>query len=137
MTKVLVFGVFDGLHEGHQFFLKEAKKLGDHLTAVITPDEVVRELKNKAPNSTLTNRIEHLKKIDLVDEVIVGDNQIGEWAVFEKCKPNVVAIGHDQDALETAIKKYFEKSQTQPKFIRIEGFKTNVYKTSLIQKQNG
>ncbi|TSC82015.1 MAG: FAD synthetase [Parcubacteria group bacterium Gr01-1014_20] len=137
MTKVLAFGVFDGLHEGHKFFVKEAKKLGDHLTVVITPDEAVKSLKNKIPGLGLKDRTEHLKKIDQVDEVVLGDSQIGRWAVFENFTPDIIAIGYDQDALEVAVKKYFEKKEIKPKFVRINGFRTDTYKTSLIQKQNG
>ena len=67
----------------------------------------------------------------------MGDSRIGQWSIFKNFTPDIIAIGHDQDALETAARKYFEKSETKPRFIRIEGFKTDIYKTSLIQKQNG
>ena len=41
MKKVLVFGTFDGLHEGHKDFLRQAKQYGDHLTVVVGRDSTV------------------------------------------------------------------------------------------------
>ena len=48
MKKVLVFGTFDILPPGHLYFLREAKKHGEHLTVVVTPSAVVKQLKGKA-----------------------------------------------------------------------------------------
>ena len=45
---VLVFGTFDGLHEGHQFFLKKARALGDRLVVVVARDVSVIALKGRS-----------------------------------------------------------------------------------------
>lgn len=37
MIKVLVFGTFDGLHERHIDFFRQAKACGDHLTVIVRP----------------------------------------------------------------------------------------------------
>ena len=39
--KVLAFGTFDILHNGHSFALKTAKKLGDHLTVILARDATI------------------------------------------------------------------------------------------------
>jgi len=44
---VLVFGTFDGLHDGHRFFLTEARKLGDRLIASVATDEIVERIKKQ------------------------------------------------------------------------------------------
>lgn len=120
MTKVLVFGVFDGLHEGHQFFLREAKKLGDYLVVVATPDEVVHKLKNKIPQDSLAFRIKHLENCDHVDEILIGDSQPNAWKIFERIRPDIIALGYDQIELRRSLKIFFESQPWRPKFEFIE-----------------
>lgn len=133
----MVFGVFDGLHEGHKFFLREAKKLGTKLVIVVAEDEVGRTIKNKTPKFTLQERISALEQFDPTLEVIAGDKEMGSWLVFKNNNPEIIALGYDQKKLAAALEEYFKNSNIQPKLVRIPGFKTDVYKTSLIQKQNG
>ena len=45
--KVMVFGTFDGIHDGHRHFLREAKKQGEELIVAVSKDEVVQKLKNR------------------------------------------------------------------------------------------
>lgn len=37
-NRVMVFGVFDGLHPGHRAFLRQARKKGDKLIVVVARD---------------------------------------------------------------------------------------------------
>jgi FAD synthetase len=39
--KVMIFGTFDLLHEGHQFFIREAKKVGGQLIIVLAHDQTI------------------------------------------------------------------------------------------------
>ena len=47
MTKVMVFGTFDYLHEGHKDFFRQAKQYGDELVVVVARDETVKQIKGK------------------------------------------------------------------------------------------
>ncbi|MBI2623856.1 MAG: adenylyltransferase/cytidyltransferase family protein [Candidatus Liptonbacteria bacterium] len=100
MKKVLVFGVFDGLHEGHTQFLKQAKACGDYLVAVVARDTVAEEVKGTYPRLPLAVRVEHLRAGGCVDEVVLGDAKIGSYEVLKKQRPDVVALGYDQEALK-------------------------------------
>mgnify|MGYP001594517703 CR=1 FL=1 len=132
--KVLVFGVFDGLHAGHQFFLREAKKFGDYLIVAVTPDEVVRKLKNKSPIDNLSGRIKKLKEFNFVDEIIKGDSEIGSWNIFKSVKPDIIALGYDQEDLENSLKDYFETEKSfHPQIKKIPAFKPETYKSSKIK----
>lgn len=104
MKKVMVFGVFDNVHEGHRHFLKEAKKFGDHLIAVVTPDDVARELKGKAPKKDIFERVAEVEGVHDVDEVIVGDEETGSWNIIRKVRPEVIVTGHDQNKMKTILK---------------------------------
>ncbi len=100
MKKVLVFGTFDGLHEGHRAFLRQARAHGEHLTVVVADDDGVAQLKNRLPGKTLEDRMEMLRDVDLVDLVVPGDRELGTYDVLHKHRPDVVALGYDQKALK-------------------------------------
>jgi len=58
MQTVMVFGTFDGVHDGHRHFFSEAAARGHRVIAVVTRDEHVLELKGKLPLHTLEDRME-------------------------------------------------------------------------------
>jgi len=101
MKKVMVFGTFDGLHEGHRAMLKEAKALGGYLFAVVAQDHIVMHLKGHLPQRNFSDRFEHLEKADGVDKVVIGDAEIGTWNIVKRHKPEVIGIGHDQHMLKS------------------------------------
>ncbi len=100
MRKVMVFGTFDGLHDGHRAMLQEAKHLGDYLMVVVAQDHMVDHLKGHLPNKNFAERFEHLENQDGVDKVLIGDPIRCEWNVVTREKPDIIAIGHDQDMLK-------------------------------------
>lgn len=102
----MVFGVFDGVHGGHRAFLKEAKSHGDYLIVVLAQDHIVERLKGHLPQINLAERLAHLKNEDGVDEVVIGDSELGAWEVILKHQPQVVAVGHDQQLLKESIEKH-------------------------------
>ncbi len=111
MKKVLVFGTFDGLHEGHRRFLEQARALGSRLIAVVATDETAEILKGKRPKRSLAERLDILLVSDLADEVEPGDTAIGAWSAVKRHGPEIIAIGYDQNTLKTALEKFLEGSK--------------------------
>lgn len=112
LKRIMVFGVFDGLHEGHRYFLSEAGKYGDELTIVVARDEMVQMLKNKTPRHIEDERltaVAQLLRLSLnseedpqlmdVGRVVLGDKEQGVYDVIKKYKPDIICVGHDQHAL--------------------------------------
>lgn len=97
--KVVIFGVFDGVHEGHLSFINEAKKAGNHLVAIVARDSVVLELKGKLPKHNEVERVSDLLKIKDIDMVLLGDAQAGVYNVLRETKPDIIFLGYDQQAL--------------------------------------
>ena len=64
---VVIFGVFDGIHDGHSSFIKDAKKQGNHLVAIVARDSMVLELKGKSPKYNEVDRINNLLESQDVD----------------------------------------------------------------------
>ena len=132
MKKVMVFGVFDGLHEGHRAFLKEAKQCGDYLIAVLAHDHVVEHLKGRLPRLNFADRFEHLKKEDLIDEIAIGDGNLGTWSVLEKYKPDVIALGYDQESLGEALDEYLKNVDWYPEVKVMRDYEGNKNHSSII-----
>ena len=67
-------GCFDVLHRGHIELFKYAKSLGDYLVVGVDTDDRVRASKGKSrPVNNLEDRIEMLKSIKYIDEVVSFD----------------------------------------------------------------
>jgi len=95
MKKVIVFGTFDELHDGHIHILKEAKEYGEFLVAVVALDATICALGNKKAKRNETERLENLKKLKLADKVLLGCFDDHYRAIREE-KPDIVALGYDQ-----------------------------------------
>ena len=132
MRKVMVFGVFDGVHEGHRAFLREAKTYGDYLIAVVAQDPVVEILKGRAPRANLAERFEHLKTDDSVDEVVVGDAELGAWEVLGNHRPHVIALGYDQRALKEELETHIEELDWRPELKVMSSYEPSVRHSSLM-----
>lgn len=114
MTKVLTFGTFDGIHEGHRAVLRQAKKLGNYLIVIVAADDTAREIKGALPKYSSAQRIEMLKKERLSDDVVLGDDILHSWKIVKKYKPDIIALGYDQDELKQALTDYYENAEKKP-----------------------
>lgn len=129
--KVVVFGTFDLLHEGHLYFIKEAKKLGEELTVVVARDKNVEKFKHKSATHNEEERLKNVQNIPEVDNTVLGDEE-DIYKVIENEKPDIIALGYDQN--EQNIYEELEKRGIKIKVIRLEGFEEKKYKTSLLCK---
>ncbi len=136
MRKVMVFGTFDGLHEGHRAFLREARDHGDYLVAVVTPDHAVKSLKGREPRLDIHRRMEELRHED-VDEVILGDADLNTWEVIDSRKPDVIALGYDQTDLKNVLEEHLERQRRRPEIVVLSAYKADKYHSSLLAQKAG
>ena len=76
MVRVMATGVFDILHLGHLYFLKEAKKLGDELVVVVATDKTAEEMKH-VPITTQDMRVKLVAELKPVDQAVLGTRMTG------------------------------------------------------------
>jgi cytidyltransferase-like protein len=100
---VMVFGVFDTLHEGHRFFIQEAQNLGNTLVAVIARDSIVAAYKGRKPDQNERVRLETLQKEYPEVTVVLGDETENSWGVIKQYQPDIIALGYDQEKLREAL----------------------------------
>ncbi len=108
--RVLVFGTFDGLHDGHLFFLRSAKAKGTHLIVAVARDAHVKILKDKRPVMSEQKRLESVKNLKSVDEASLCDEQLGGYGIIEATKPDLIVLGHDQRALEQDLVRWMSEA---------------------------
>lgn len=132
ITTVMVFGTFDGVHDGHRYFLKEAKKFGNKLVVAVAKDTTVKTLKGHFPKTPLPNRIMNLKQENLADEVIQGDQEIGKWQIIKTVNPDVVCLGYDQEDLKNALLKALKDKKLNFKIQTIEPFNGDILHSSIL-----
>jgi len=122
---VLASGVFDLIHYGHIRFLEEAKKLGGQgskLVVIIATDETVRKLKGKKPIIPEDQRRAVVEALKVVDEALLGYEDADFGAVIEKVKPDVIALGYDQDDVEKQTYESIEKKGLKLKVVKLGRF---------------
>lgn len=99
----MVFGVFDGLHEGHKHFLREAKKRCESLIVVIADPDATLSLKGKLPKHSWDERTSALATFDPTLTLVRSDRESGSWNVLKTHRPDTIFLGYDQDALAEAL----------------------------------
>ena len=145
--RVLVFGTFDGLHEGHRAFLRQARQMqiraddaqmnaddSVRLIVVVARDEVVEKLKGRKSRKEQGLRIKELMETGLVDEIMEGDAEIGRWEVIGKIKPDIIALGYDQVALKEALEEYVRENGLRIEVRVMKAYKPEEFHSSIISK---
>lgn len=133
MKKVLVGGVFNLVHKGHELFLKKAKEFGDYLIVVIANNRTAC-LTKKYPIVDQKIRKINIEKLQIADKVVIGD-EADFMKTVKREKPNVIVLGHDQKISEKELKKMLTKEGIDCEIVRVKE-KLKGYKTSRIIKKN-
>ncbi|MDO8529101.1 MAG: adenylyltransferase/cytidyltransferase family protein [bacterium] len=137
MKKVMVFGTFDIFHKGHKSFLKQARKHGDYVIAVVARDKTVVLVKKQLTVNKEQKRARILRDSKLADEVILGSLK-DKYSVIKKYKPDVICLGYDQKTFIGELKGKLKKfGLLKTKVTRLKSYYPRKYKSSLLKNKNG
>ena len=95
MKKVITYGTYDLLHQGHINLLKRAKKLGDYLIVGVTSDSFDIERGKFNVRNNVLERIDSVRKTGLADKIIIEDYVGQKIDDIQKYDVDVFAIGSD------------------------------------------
>ena len=129
VRRVLCCGTFDHLHPGHESFLQQAAALGDELCVVVARDENVQRIKARRPDGSETARLEAVTAVSCVDDARLGYEGSNFLRVVEDIKPDVIAIGYDQQ-VPSGLSDAFPSCE----IVVLKPFQPDRYKSSLFRK---
>lgn len=134
MTRIMVFGTFDGIHEGHRDLFRQARALGPepYLIVSVARDGVVESMKGVCARRSEDARQKSLHHESGVDEVVLGDRE-GYLPHIIAARPDIIALGYDQagmyvDLLEEALMG----AGAQVRIVRLAPFRPDIYKSSKV-----
>ena len=96
MKLIWVNGTFDVMHVGHIRLLEFAKSLGDYLIVGLDTDDRIKELNGQGrPVNSLASRIEFMRSIKWVDEVVNFDSDGVLSALVKSVRPVAIVVGEE------------------------------------------
>ena len=95
MKKVITYGTYDLLHQGHINLLKRAKALGDYLIVGVTNDNFDRERGKLNVKNNVLERVEAVKATGLADKIIIEDYVGQKIDDIQKYDVDIFTVGSD------------------------------------------
>lgn len=132
MTTVITFWAFDVVHKWHEHYLQEAKKYGDTLITIVARDTTIKKVKWRYPLNKENRRLNDIKNLWISDIVELWHKTDMMYPI-KKYKPDVVAIGYDQNSFIYKLSEYLKVNNLKTTVVTIDWFKVEIYKSSKIK----
>lgn len=106
MKRVITYGTYDLLHQGHVNLLRRAKALGDYLIVGVTSDSFDRGRGKLNVRNNVLERVEAVKATGYADEVIIEDYLGQKIDDIQKYDVDIFAIGSDWEGKFDYLNEY-------------------------------
>ena len=106
LKKVITYGTYDLLHQGHINLLRRAKELGDYLIVGVTSDSFDRGRGKLNVRNNVLERVEAVKATGYADEVIIEDYLGQKIDDIQKYDVDIFAIGSDWEGKFDYLNEY-------------------------------
>lgn len=106
MIKVITYGTYDLLHQGHINLLKRAKELGDYLIVGVTSDSFDRGRGKLNVRNNVLERVEAVKATGYANEVIIEDYFGQKIDDIQRYGVDIFAIGSDWEGKFDYLNEY-------------------------------
>ena len=96
--RVLTIGTFDLLHPGHVALLERCVELGGeraHVSVGVNTDDFIKRYKGAYPVMSLVERLEMLRAIRWVDDVLINKGNEDCKVLIDEVKPDLLVVGSD------------------------------------------
>ena len=108
MKKVITYGTYDLLHEGHIRLLKRAKALGDYLIVGVTSDDFDISRGKINVQQSLVERIEAVKETGLADQIVVEEYVGQKIDDIKRYNVDIFTVGSDWEGQFDYLNEYCE-----------------------------
>ena len=95
LIKVITYGTYDFLHEGHIRLLKRAKALGDYLIVGVTADDFDKTRGKINVQQSLMERIEAVRSTGIADEIIIEEYEGQKIDDIKRMDIDIFTVGSD------------------------------------------
>src|SRR3989338_4107670 len=130
--RIMVFGTFDMVHEGHVDFFRQARALAQdpYLIVSVAREPVVTRIKGAKPRRSEKERHALLSRNTLVDEVILGQED-GYIEHIADARPDIIALGYDEAGeFVDRLERDLTDAGVKAKVVRLQAFQPEKYKSS-------
>ena len=104
------------------------------MIVIIARDKTVNKIKGKKPINNEIKRAIFVENTKIPNRVILGKIR-DKYAIIKQNKPDIIALGYDQNIFTQNLKKELAKQSLKPKIIRLKPYKPHIYKSSLISRR--
>lgn len=132
MIRVLCFGTFDGLHAGHDAFLRQVAEAGDEVWVVLARDITVVHVKGQLPAINEQDRLKALQVHPSVYQARLG-NLEDKYQVIDEIRPQIIVLGYDQKAFTSDLGSELAKRGHMVEIRRAKPYQADFYKTSKLR----
>lgn len=106
MKKVITYGTYDLLHQGHINLLRRAKELGDWLIVGVTNDNFDRNRGKLNVTNNVLERVDAVRATGLADQIIIEDYIGQKVDDVQKYNVDIFAIGSDWEGKFDYLNEY-------------------------------
>lgn len=106
MKKVITYGTYDHLHQGHINLLKRAKALGDYLIVGVTTENFDINRGKINVQQSLMERIESVKALGIADEVFPEEYVGQKIEDIKRYNIDIFTVGSDWEGYFDYLKEY-------------------------------
>ena len=108
MKKVITYGTYDLLHQGHINLLRRARALGDYLIVGVTNDNFDRDRGKLNVRNNVLERVEAVKATGYADQIIIEDYVGQKIDDIQRYNVDIFAIGSDWEGKFDYLKEFCE-----------------------------
>lgn len=106
MKKVITYGTYDLLHQGHINLLKRAKALGDYLIVGVTNDNFDRERGKLNVKNNVLERVDSVRALGIADKIIIEDYVGQKIDDIQKYDVDIFTVGSDWEGHFDYLREY-------------------------------
>lgn len=133
--RIVVFGIFDGVHDGHRSLFRQAKEHGDELVVIVGRDSASLKWKGRKPRYSQGTRLHLVSKEEQVDQVVLGDEEQSTYSVINVVNPDCICFGYDQDMFKGDLQGWLEREKRSIPCVVLKPYKESLFHTSLFRKK--